>query len=263
MSKINYPAIFNDTDLNTVSGLTVLRTDPYRPPKRDVSLSDLIRTNKSKVSSAFYTERRVTVRIEITRDTRDQLEQSLDELMAIIQPIEKTLVLNQSGRRRKYYCTFEDAVVMTDNEGGSYIEMDLVFVCSDRFGYDLTATTLLSITSAYTSAARSDALNFQGSALWQTPVITITYSAIGSGVNKSVAIGNGATGQVITITRTWTAGDKIEVDALNETVKVNGVDVDYTGAIPKWKKGIGYWSYSDNFTSRSFTGLIACAFRYA
>lgn len=264
MSKISYPAIFNDVDLTSVPGLTVLRTDPYKPPKRNVSMSNLARTSNSKVNSGFYTERFIAVRIEISRSTRELTEQSLDTLMGILQAKDKALILNQSSTRRKYYATFSDAIIESTTEGGSYLQMDLIFACSDKFGYDLGPTTLLSITTPFTSANRSDALIFNGSAEWQAPVISITYSAITGGTTKSVVIGNGSTGQQVTITRTWTAGDTITINPLDETapVRVNNTPVDFSGAILLWNKGIGYWYYNDTFTTRSFTGLITVVNRY-
>lgn len=261
MGKIIYPAIFDEVDLNTIPGLTVLKTDPYRPARRTVSLSELIRTDKAKVTGAFYTERLITVRIELTRSTRALMEQSLDAMMNLIQGSEKTLILNQAGVQRKYYCTFADSVVDEESEGGSFLQMDLIFTCSDMFGYKTSADTLLAITT-YTSAFRSDRLTFTGSAKWQVPVITITYSSITSGTSKVVRIGNDNTGQVATITRTWLTGDVLEVDCYNRTIKVNGTEVAFTGAIPEWNTGFGYWSYADTFGARTFTGSITCVSRY-
>jgi phage-related protein len=260
MSKISYPVTFNGIDLASVSGVTVLSARPYHPPKRNVSLSYIVRTNKSKVNSGFYTGRTISVRLEISRSTRALAEQSLDALMAILQAQNKALVFVQSSVQRKYFATYSDYVMNV--EGGSYIDIELIFTCSDTFGYDLGATTLLNISSPFTSSSRSDALNFPGSAEWQTPVISITFSAISGGSNKSVIIGNGNTGQQITINRTWLAGDMIEIDCFNETVRVNNTDVSFTGAIPKWNNGIGYWYYSDNFSTRTFTGSILVVNRY-
>lgn len=261
MSKITYSAIFNDTDLTSVNGLTVLKTNPYRPAKRKVDISDLVRTNKSKINSAFYNEKTVSVTVEITRNTRALMETSLDSLMAILQPIDKPLVLNQSGGQRKYYCTYEDYVVNEDAEGGSFIELELVFKCSDRFGYDINPTQLLAFTG-FTSNNRSDQLTFSGSALWQVPIITVTFSSVTSATTKTVTIGNASTGQAIVVTRTWVAGDVIIVDAFNRSVTVNGVETAFTGAIPEFNKGSGYWYYVDTFSARTMTGQITCAPRY-
>lgn len=261
MSYLAYPITFNGIDLNTVSGLTVLKTNPYHLPTRELSIADLARTSKSKINSAYYKERLILVRVGITRATRALLETSIDSLMTILQPIDKVLVLPQAGGLRKYYTTLSDAVVNEEVEGGSYIEMDLIFTCSDRFGYDINPTVLLSF-PAYTSSNRSDGLTFRGSAPWQVPVITLTFSSITSGTNKAIVVGNSSTGQQVTITRTWASTDIVEIDSYNKTVKVNGVAIDYTGVIPEWEPGFGYWYYSDTFGTRTFIGSITCVFRY-
>lgn len=262
MSKIVYPVFFNDIDINTVNGLTVLETDPYATPRRNLGIAEIIRTERNRLTGAFYEPRQINVRVELSRKTRALMEQSQDELMAILQPTEKPLVFTQSLSQRKYTATFSDAIPEKRSAGGSYLEQVLSFLCNDAFGYDLTATTLLSITSAYTSMSRSDRLTFGGSALWQTPVFRITFSAVAGSGERYVTIGNADIGQAVTITRTWANGDYIEIDSNNDTVKVNGVEVAHVGRPPRFNKGFGWWYYIDNFTSRSFTGNITCAFRY-
>lgn len=250
MSQITYSAIVDGTDLTTVSGLTVLLTNPYAPARRKLSINLLARSNKAKTNSAFYVKRIITVRVGITRATRDLVETSLDSLMALIQGVEKELWLRQSGGTRKYTCTYSDFTLR--EEGGSYIEMDLFFECSDNFGYDI-APTLLKQVSGFTSGQKTDQITVEGSAPWQAPLFTLTYSAITGGTTATVTIGNGVTGQQVTITRTWTAGDVLVIDSLNKSVKINGVAVAFTGAIPEWSKGIGYINYLDNFTARTFS----------
>lgn len=253
MSQITYPVTFDGVDLNIVPGLTVLSTDPYKPAKRSLNSALIAHSDRSRLMSAYYTERNITVRVGITRTTRRLLEQSVDSLMNIIQGREKELVIPQSTGLRTYTSTFADAV--TDKDGGSYLEFELIFSCSDRFGYDIASTLLLQITN-YTSSNRSDRLEFGGSAEWQAPVITFTYSVITDGTTKTVTVGNSNTGQEVNITRTWAAGDVVEIDSKNKTVKVNGIEVAFTGAIPEWNTGFGYWYYQDNFSTRTFSGQI-------
>lgn len=248
MSIINNPVTFDGIDINTINGLTVLATDPYKLPRRNVVISDIARTNKAKVNSAFYSERIILVRVSISRATRALMEQSIDALMALLQGKEKVLVLNQGGTSRKYYCTLSDGPV--DNDGGSYIEIELNFLCNDRFGYD-NFSTLLTTLTAFTSGQKTTQLTFGGSAPTQVPVITITFTSITTGTNKNVLIGNDANGQQLTINRTWANGDILEIDSFNRTVKVNGTDVAFTGAIPEWLVGTGYLSYSDTFAART------------
>lgn len=253
MPIISYSAIFNGTDLTSITGVTVLKTTPYQPAKRSIASENIIRTDKSRVTGVFYTQKEIVVRVAVSRNSRDLVETSWDSLLALVQGVDKELRLRQSGGSRKYTCTLADVII--DVEGGMYLEADLIFSCSDRFGYDIASTLLLNMT-AYTSAQRSDGLTFGGNAPWQAPVITITYSAVSGGANKTVTIGNSNTGQRVSITATFVAGSVIVVDCLNKTITVNGVEVAPVGAIPEWEIGAGWWDYSDTFTSRTFTGNI-------
>jgi hypothetical protein len=257
----NVPAVFDGNDINAIDGVSVISTNPYVPPKRNVDSEDVIRTDKSNHTGAFYSERLITVTVAISKASRALMEQSLDALMNILQGTQKILALPQAGTTRNYYCTLQDTMPNDQALGGSFLQLDLIFECSDRFGYETVANTLLSM-SAFTSSYRSDRLTFRGSAKWQVPVIHFTYTAIGGGTNATVRVGNGNTGQEMSLTRTWVAGDAVEVDVYNNKVKVNGVETDVVGAIPQFGTGFQYWYYSDNFTSRTFTGDITCVFRY-
>lgn len=263
MSQIIYPAIFNGTDLTIVNGLTVIETNPYVPAKRSLTINDIARTNKSKVSSDFYTQRMLSVKVAISRSSRPLLEQSLDNLWSLIQGVEGTLVLNQSGGNRGYICTYQDSLLTDD--GGSSIKIELIFVCSDRFGYDVIQTQALQINSI-SDPSRADAVTFIGSAAWQVPVATFTFTSVVGGTTKIVTFGNPATGQVISITRTWATGDVLVVDSYNKTVTANGTAVAFTGSFPEWastSSGVaGGISYSDTFTGRQFGLQILYYKRY-
>lgn len=250
---------FNGVDITTIAGLTILAINPYIPAKRGLTVNSIARTNKARINSAFFNKRTITVKVGIVQGTRALAEAALDSLMQILQGIDKDLVLNQSGGQRKYSATFSDAVMHV--EGGAYLEMDLVFETSDHYGYD-TADTLLKTITGYTSAQKTDQITLGGSAAWQVPKITITFSAISGGTAKTVIVGNDGTSQAVTIVRTWATGDVLEIDALNQTVKVNGAEVAFTGAIPEWAPGVGYISYSDNFTSRTLGYIMTYKKRY-
>lgn len=256
-----HTARFNGVDIDSIPGVSILNTDPYKMPRRDVLMEQISRTNKSRTNSAFFVERIIVVRIAVQRNTRALMEQSIDAVMAILQGVNKELIVDQSGGNRLYYATLADAPV--EEDGGSYQEIDLTFTCTDRYGYSTSASTILTIGTT-TAASRSDNITFTGSAITQTPIFTITYSALTGGTNKTVNIGNGSTGQVLSITRNWTSGDILRIDTsgLVPSVKVNSTEVDFMGAFPTFAVGAGTWSYSDNLTTRTFTGSITCVSRY-
>lgn len=250
MAQITYPVTFDSIDLATILGLTVLSTNPYAIPKRTVSENQTARASKSKQTIGLYTQRNITVRVGITRDTRPLVEQSMDSLMTILQGIEKDLILPQSGTKRRYVASLVDVNIITS--GGSYIEMELVFGCADKLGYGLQYEKLLDQTGR-TLYNYTDPLTVGGSADTQLLVITAFLSAIGGSASNTVTLKNTVTNQTCSITRTWTAGDRLVIDPTNETtpVTVNGVAVEYDGAIPTFSPGNNWLNYQDGFTSRT------------
>lgn len=244
---------FDNRAFTSVEGVSVLKITPYLPAMRNINISAIARSNSAKVSSAFYTKKAILVRVGISRSTRRLAESALDNLMAIIQGQEKWLVVPQSIGYRKFLSTYSNYDVRVD--GGAYIELDLNFECSEMFGYDNTPTTLLTL-SGDTSAISSSSITLDGSAPWQIPKYTVTYSAISGGTGKVVTVGNGSTGQQVSIARDWLTGDVLIIDAYENTVTVNGIEVDFTGAIPTWEKGAGQITYQDNFTTRTYSSVL-------
>lgn len=254
MGIVTYPFVFDGISIpDVVNGFSVLSSDPYKMPRRDLIISDIARTSKSKVNSAFYKEKLITVSCSITRATRALAEQSFDSLMVLLQGLEKAMIINQSGDTRRYTCTLQDCQFTVS--GGSYLEFDLIFECSDRFGYDIATKLLLQITN-FTSGQKTDTIQIEGSAPWQVPIFTLTYSVVTTGTNKAVRIGNGSTGQVVVITRNWVAGDVLIINTLTGSVTVNGVEVLAIGALPEFAQGVGYVTYSDDFTARTFSMTV-------
>lgn len=259
MPQINYPATFDNNDLTTITGLTVLSTNPSIPPKRKLSIYNVMRSNQSQLSYGYYVEKSISVRVGITRTTRPLVEQSVDSLMALLQGLEKDLLLYQSGSLRRYVCTLSDVVVVAS--GGSYTELELVFICSDRFGYDLQYTKLLDVTGR-TLYNYTDPLTFEGTASTQAPVITAFISALSGATNNVVTIENVSTGKGISVSQAWVAGDRLVIDVQHLTVKVNGVEVDFTGSFPEFAPGVGYINYQDNFNSRTLALSVYYNKRY-
>lgn len=249
MSK---PAIsFNGSDWETtVPGLKIVKTDPYRTPNRTVTTNPIARTNKSVTTSAFWKDKKFNVAVEIGRDTRELLEDSLDIFKGILQAKEATLLSNFGTSTRQWTATVDN--VSEDDPQGGHIGMTVEFEVADPMGYDTASTTI--VTGANTGNARTDNINLLGSAEKQLPVITITLTTVTSGSNHGITITNPATGQAIVVNRVvWTAADILVIDTANKAVTLNGLPIAFTGPIPEWDKGAGQIVYGDTFTSRKFS----------
>lgn len=249
MSYISNSTSFDGNLLESVPGLTVLSTNPYVPARRKLTIADIARSNKSKLVSAFYTSKPILVKVGITRATRALVEQSLDSLMGIIQGEEKNLLVPQSGSVRRYTATFNPSTMTVS--GGSYIELDLIFETSDHFGYE-SATSTLAQVNAFTSSYKTTQITVAGSAPWQVPITTVTFTTITGGTGATVRLGNDSTGQVATVTRDWVSGDVLVFNAFTQSVTVNGVEVAFGGALPEWQSGTQYVTLSDTFTTRTY-----------
>lgn len=251
---------FNGTNLETgITGCTLVITGiPDRPPTRSLNAVLLARTDFNNVVSTFYTTRKLNIQCYVRADTRALLDTALDALNKVLAPKEKTLVVPSGSTSRQYTVTF---VNMTKtNLGGGYVELDLEFESSDSLGYDTALTTLVS--GQNTAATKSWTFTVDGSAEVQYPTIQIIFISLTGGENKTVTLGNNATGQVVSITRTWVNDDVLIIDTLNATVKINGSDVNFTGGLPSFALGSGQLDYTDSLTTRTVAALVTYRKRY-
>lgn len=243
-------ANFNGNDLaSVVPGLMVVATNPYRLGNRQLSTSVLANADRSTTPSAFWTDKKLNVTVEIGRNTRELLDDSIDLLYYYLRELEAPLILSWSTTTRQWNATLAN-IAFSDVQGGHAV-LDIEFEVSDPLGIDVNSTQLFS--TALTGATSTTSLGLVGgTAKWQRPVITITISALTGGTAKTVSVGNSNTGQQVNITRTWTAGDILVIDSKLKKVTVNGTEVAFTGAIPEWQSGqVGSMDYSDNLTTRT------------
>lgn len=246
-------ATFNGVNLTTVSGLMVVATNPYRPPKRDLNITKLAAADKSVNSSAYYRNKKLNITVEIGRNTRELLDDSIDTLLALLQPRESALVLSVGAGTRQWTATYAN-MSFSDVLGGHAV-IDIEFEAADGMGVDTASTSLFStsLTGANSTTPFIGVLG--GTAQWQQPIITITYNSLTlNGVSGTVTIGNPANGQQIEIARIWQAGDVLVIDSRTKDVTVDDIAVDFDGSIPEWERGtLGSMDYSDNFTARNRT----------
>lgn len=248
MQMLNDVLLFNGVNLLSVPGSSFVGSDTFRYPKRDVTNSVLANADSSVTTSAFYQGRPVNIRLIITRSGRDDLDASISELRHILEPINAVLQIPIQGSPRKYNkCTVSN-IAFKDIAGG-YISVDIEFLSSDPFYYDINPSTMLSVANL-TSGNKSYPITVYGTAK-QVPVITYTVNSFTTGSNRTVTFTNPATSTTITIQRTWTAAEILIIDCLNRTVQISGVDVDFSGNFPEWSVGDGALNYTDDFTARS------------
>lgn len=242
---------FDSNDLASVPGLTIIGTDPHRPPTRSLNSSEIARADLSSVASAYYKSRKIHVMAVLAAANKAAFQTALRTLEGLLQTREALLVFSIGGGQTEFTATKDN--IMLSNEAGGFAELDIEFFCSNPTGYAVTSTTLYNY-AALVGSAYSFAVTWSGN-VTQQPVITVTVNTL-TGTSNTVTIGNSTTGESVAVTRAWSAADVLVVNSKTKVVTVNGSAVSYSGTIPEYKSTQPI-TYADDFTARNIAVNIA------
>lgn len=252
---MNGAATFDSNSLNTYTaasqvGIFISAIDHVSLPTKDAAMLPLANTNASVIPYVGYPNKGINISGVIVGSTNADLDSRIDSFKAYFNGKDKNLDITYSSGTRRYIAT-ANRIVVTRQQKALFATFQIEFACTQPFGRATSATTALTATGR-TANSYNDNHVFIGSAPFQLPLITITYSAISGGA-AYVSFGNQGNGQGITITdQTWVAADVLEIDCQNKTVKKNGVEVDFLGAFPEFPPGSQNMAYNDGFTTRTF-----------
>lgn len=237
---------FAGNDLSVIVGAALINHDFNNLPTRELSIYKLARANKSVLTSAEYSQKEVTVQFHLRGCDRGETEAVMVSLKSYLRPVNQQLIVSQAG----VDVTYNNATMNELNYTwySNKMLITLVFTVADPIGFEEDETVMLNTT--VTVAASSNPINNAGS-FDAEPVVNMTVTTVTGGSNQSLAIKNEETGQGITLTRTWTDGDTVEIDSDNKTVTINGTNSDFTGQFPTFPPGTGSLGYSDTFSTRS------------
>lgn len=238
----------------TRTGIVTNSIDHNNIPDKDVALLGLANTNASVIPQVGYPSKKITIAGSIIGSSQSDLDSRIDTFKSYFNGKNKNLDITYNGTTRRYIATATAVSIKRSNKA-LYADFTVEFVCPKPFGCATAATTAVN-QSGRTLSAYNDTHTFLGTAPYQLPVITITYAAVAGGA-AAVSFGNTANGQGIMVTdQTWVAGDVLQIDCVNKTVKRNGTEIDFLGAFPEFAPGLQGFTYSDGFTSRTLTELV-------
>lgn len=251
---------FNGNVLSTFNGTNgILVQEIHHAGKsnRQAQTYALSHGNRSAIPYVEYPNKPITIEGKIIGSSIADCDAQIDTFNSYLTGLNEDLDFDYNGGsyNRRYIATCTN-VDVTRPGYLAWAEFNITFIATNPFGQDTNSTTLLNATSR-TSSSYSDALTFGGTAPFQSPILTLTYSALtGSGApSDTVTLGNNNTNQSILVNRHWSSGDILLIDctlSTNTPVTVNGVPVEFTGAFPDFAPGAGTLNYSDTFASRTF-----------
>jgi hypothetical protein len=260
MTVVGTTCTFDSHDLQTETIITNNISHEGIPEKNAV-LYQLAHANKSVIPFISYPCKKITIEGTIVAASITALDTALDTFRGYFNGKNKNLDIGYNGSTRRYTATLNN--ISIERPGGlAFAYFSLEFICTIPFGFDTTNTTAVN-TTGNTAATYSPTYTFLGSAPLQSPVITVTFSAMsGNAAAQSVTIGNQDTGQSIVVNRIWATTDVLIIDTVNETVKVNGNEVEFTGAFPVFEPVASTITYVDTLATRTFAFNVVYAKRY-
>ncbi len=252
--------LYNTVDLNTASIITSDVTDA-QTPDHTVTLFNLARANGGVVTNNLYAIKTIKIQGTLVAASLTAIEALIDTFHAIFAGTQdKNLDLGYNGSTRRYVCTPTVVTVSRPVRAASWAKFDIELV-STEFGKDTSTTTLVS-GATHTTSSNTQALTIGGSAYSQKLRVQITVTAATGLTTKAITIQNGTSLESLTVTRTWVVGDVLEVDAVANTVKVNGTVTDYTGLIFTFAPGTPNLVTTNTFTTRTLTLTVDYVKRY-
>lgn len=254
MSSNGTAISFGGVSLQTANILTQDIEHAGASAKRAQTYS-LSHANASRIPFVEYPNKPITISGTIIGSSISDCDSQIDTFNAALLTQNGNLDIGYISGTRRYIATATNINVSRPN-GLAYANFSVTFTCTQAFGQDVTATTAVSATGR-TSNTYSDSYTFLGTGPFQLPVFTVTFTANAGSGNQSVSVGNASTGQVIMVTRVWSSTDVLIIDCNQNTVTVNGIATDFSGAFPMFPPGAQTLYYLDTFTSRTFNYNVA------
>jgi hypothetical protein len=239
---------FNGIDLAALSGVTLTKRNANQAPDRELRIFKKARADASVLTSAEYSNKPIIVEGLVQGDNQIDCETKFNTLLSYLQVTNADLVIDRAGISVTYMKTSLKGYSLDNSEGG-FLNFKLMFIAVEPIALESSSLQFLQPNNIVASAATLP-INVGGT-YKALPIFTLTISSLTGGTTKAITIFNTVTGSGITVTRTWTAADILEVDVLNQTVRVNNGLVEYTGSFPSFDTGAGSVGYSDGLTTRS------------
>ena len=184
--------------------------------------------------------------------TVNELEGYIDTIKKSLRGVSKILVTNYGGKQRVYTATLMNmGKIFKDRKRyhTTYTPFTLEFLCEDTASdWDYTQYTA-QITNAVDTISATGSGTIEGK-----PIIVIVFSAATGVTSMTVQIDEN--GQKIVYSGALAAGDVLVFDSENQTVKLNGNTVDFSGYFPLMALDGNTFRFTTDGSARTFRATI-------
>lgn len=266
---MNGNASFNNNALNTYTptagvGFLINKIKHTDGPDAVYALMQIANANHSDIPDLDSPSKIIVISGVIKGSSQADLDSRIDTFKGYLNGKKKNLDIDYGGGVRRYIATVPKDRIKIDRSDGTklWAPFSIEFVCTEPFGLDTTLTTLFSV-SGHTTASYTATPTVGGNAEQQLPVFTITINSL-TGTGDYVQISNNANNQSVLILGQGLAnGDVIVIDCAQRIVTLNGVEIDFAGAMLELEPGAASISYADGFTTRNVNILAQYTKRWS
>ncbi len=245
---------------STRVGINTNKIEHTDIPAAVAQLLSLADTDGSVIPDITYPSRVVKVAGTIHGSTQADLDSRIDTFKGYFRGKDKNLDIAYGSSTRRYIAT-KNSVGISREQKALYATFTVEFICTNPFGLDTSATSLISSLN-YTSATLTSTPTVGGTAPYQLPIFTITIDALtGDGDYIQIANDNN-TQEMLLYGLGLEAGDVLVIDCVNRVVTLNGTEVDYYGTYLVLEPGANSITYTDGFTTRTVDIVAEYTKRY-
>lgn len=244
----------NSLQTNTIITSSINHTNL---PTKQLRTYSLAHANKSVIPLINYPDKQIRITGSLIGTGISNVESLIDTFKGYFNGKDKNLDIGYAGGTRRYIATL-NGLSIDQTFGLTSARFVAEFFCTQPFGVDTATSSLLSV-NGRTAATYTDTLTIDGTAPEQYPIITLVYTAITGGTDKTITISNDNAGQSLAIAGTFSSGDELTINSFDRTVIYDdGVLAPYelasVGAFPiiNTYDGNPDFTYLDDFTTRTF-----------
>jgi len=244
--------VFNGFSLSNNSTLFIGFIEDNMPVRR--ILGGATPREDGEYFNADYWQRKIiTARGWAKAADATALELLLDNIREQLAPPQKFLDITRNSVVRRYTASLINGDRIFSGREGTWVtftKFEIQFLCKTPFAEDRGFSSgFVTVTTSPTNLSVCN----EGTIEAEPVIVAIFDSATDV---TALNVKNLTNDDEIDFTGTLTAGDQLEFDSANKTVKLNGTEVDYTGSFPTMDVGANLFQFTTTGTSFDYTVTV-------
>lgn len=230
---MNRTPLINGIDLASVLGVNISQIRPDAIPERIIEEAQRATEDGSVVIDSRYGTKMIPIKGWFDAESRAVYEQYRDNMLALLHSDQEIdLQFEQAGKMRRYSAIFQNVTFDFIDGGDGKVPFMIQYKSTGPFGTEVDDTIVVdesSVTNPLT--VEYDA----GGSIHTQPYIVLTlnnYDPIDQQTTITVSSRFNGSVTSLSITRVFSEGETVVIDALRRRVRVNGTRVPYIGRMP-------------------------------